>query len=162
MKKGIFGFVAVILAVLALLPAGAFAAGTVTADGGCDTDTKICTCTITWTADAAAATVPTTNLLTAGCPGINGYLVIARVGTGATAPTALYDITLTTPAGTDTVDVMGGALKDLSQAGGEQRPPQTEAGTPYPVPVDLRAVSFALANNAVNSATGVVVISVQK
>ncbi len=108
--------------------------------------------TVSWTADAAAATVPATALITTGVGGrgTSGFIITQVItNPGAVAPTDNYDITLVDA---DGLDIMGGALVDRDTANTERAVPAvTNAIIPG-------TVTFTLANNAVNSATGTVMI----
>lgn len=134
-----------------LLCGRVFAAGTVTPSYEYYTNfTKI---TLSWTADAAAATVPSTDFSLCG--------TIHRIVTdpGSTAPTANYDISLTDANGlrldatsldnrhtTTTEQVI---LNIAGSAGGFQQ--VTHCGI----------VTFTLSGNSVNSATGILIIYVR-
>jgi len=95
-------------------------------------------------ADAAAATFPTLVL-----PAIDGHLVALITNPGATAPTALYDITL--------VDVEG--ADRLQGVGANRSATATEqvgivySGTSLHPPVAIgEQLTLTIANNSVNSA----------
>jgi hypothetical protein len=107
---------------------------------------------ITWVADDTAATVPDTAL-----PEINGDITLFVTDPGSPAPTASYDITLEDAYG---VDVAGGALADRSATASEQAMPLISA---TPVQRTVQGVlTFKLANNSVNSATGKCVVYIQQ
>lgn len=103
--------------------------------------------TVSWTADAAAATVPDTSMY------LNGFLVRAVVNPGATAPTDLYDVTITGDEDTS-FDVLGSALLNLSTSATQQFYPVFSGAT---TPMYLNGTyTMKWANNAVNSALGVI------
>jgi len=106
---------------------------------------------ISWVADAADGSVPDTILTDedGGNSNLNAFIVLVVTNPGATAPTASYDVTLVDSEG---VDVMGGALNDRSATASEQAMPLI-SGNPVPRLV-LGSLTFKLANNSVNSATG--------
>lgn len=114
---------------------------------------------ISWTADAADGSVPDTILTDedGNNSNINAFIVLAVTNPGATAPTAAYDITLEDAEG---VDVMGGALTDRSATLSEQSMPLI-SGSPVPRLVS-GTLTFKLANNSVNSATGVCNVYMQQ
>lgn len=99
--------------------------------------------TITWTADSAAATVPSTDI-----PGMV-YGVLQRIVTnpGATAPTDNYDITITD---SDGFDVLGGV-------GANRDTTTTEEAEILMVSMPrivANTLTFNLSGNSVNSALG--------
>lgn len=115
--------------------------------------------TMSWTADAAAGTVPAT----ATTWPINGWILKVTTNPGTTAPTDNYDITLTDR---DGFDVMNGLLVDRDTANTEAVYPTITQGAvtylaPNGVPV-LGKVTMNLTNNSVNSAVGDVVILTYK
>lgn len=139
------------LALLTCLSLPAMAVGTVTQTMTRLGDSTFYILTISWTADAAAATVPATALITTGAGRTTDGFIITQVITnpGSVAPTDNYDITLVDA---DGFDIMGGALVDRDTA-------NTERAVPAVVNAILPGtVTFTLANNAVNSATGTVMI----
>lgn len=87
-----------------------------------------------------------------------GYVFMVVTNPGATAPTTLYDITLTD---SDGVDIMGGTLANRSATLSEQAVPAVSAGLygPRYVAGDL---TLNISGNAVNAATGTVVIYVAR
>jgi len=112
--------------------------------------------TMTWTADAAAATVPDT----VTSDNIDGYIIRVVTDPGATAPTDNYDITLTDANG---VDVMGGTLADRDTANTEQTFPVLDSGTGATGPAFVAGtLTLTITNNAVNAATGAVIIYIRK
>jgi hypothetical protein len=105
--------------------------------------------TISWTADASAATIPTTVIT------LRGYSIKALTKPGGTAPTANYDVVFGDPLDS-TVDALGGALAARSASATEMKQPVLTGGVS---PVFLAGdYSFAVKNNSVNSATGTVVL----
>ena len=141
---------------LLLVAAPAFAAGTVTetratlykyTDAGATRVGE--TVTLSWTADASAATVPNTSVV------LRGYVAKAITNPGSTAPTDNYDIAFGDPADT-ALDALANALGDRDTSNTEQVYP-TVSGATSPVYVNGTYL-FKLTNNSVNSATGVVVL----
>ena len=107
--------------------------------------------TIDWTADAADASIPALSIE------LEGWLVKAITNPGATAPTDNYDITLGDPADS-ALDALGGALMNRDTANSEQVYPVASGAT---TPIFLCGTySLAVAGNAVNSATGQIVLYV--
>lgn len=110
--------------------------------------------TIAWTADASAATVPTTDV------DLYGYVQKVITNPGSTAPTANYDIDFKDPEDS-ALDAFALALNNRHTTTTEQVYPMI-AGAPGTVtsrPVFLAGTyAFTLTNNAVNSATGRVLI----
>lgn len=105
---------------------------------------------VDWTADAADGSVPNTVL-----PAFEGRIIALETNPGAVAPTDNYDLALTNGEGAD----------KLAGAGANRDTANTEAAavafasTSIPVPVDRdETLTLAISNNAVNSATGRVVI----
>lgn len=150
--RGILLF-AILLFTLVLPATESQAAGTVTQTWTDVTD-QIRTVTFTYTGDASAGTVPATTSDNA----IDGYICLAEVETGVTQPTALYDVAINITLGTETIDIFGGELGNLTQAGGEQKVPKI--GSVYGCRLVSGTVSFALSNNAVASATGSVRLTI--
>lgn len=140
------------LLLLLTLALPTFAVGTVTQTMARLGESNFYVLTISWTADAAAATVPATALITTGVGsrGTSGFIITQVItNPGSVAPTDNYDITLVDA---DGFDIMGGALVDRDTA-------NTERAVPAVVNAIIPGtVTFTLANNAVNSATGTVMI----
>lgn len=134
------------------LSAQAFAAGTVTQAWTYPTS-KVKVLTFSWTADAAAATVPAT----ASNDNMDGYIILVVTDPGTTAPTDNYDITLTDG---NSVDAMGGNLADRDTANTEQAVPKI--GTVYGGRYVSGILTLNISNNAVNSATGTVKIYIER
>lgn len=104
--------------------------------------------TLSWTADASAATVPaytTKDFL--------GFVTMVTTNPGATAPTDNYDITITD---SDGVDIMGGELANRDTTNTEQATPLV--GATYRDRHVIGKLTLNISGNAVNSATGTVVI----
>ena len=157
MKKTAILFFAICL----FIPGLSFAAGSVTA-----TRTKIDVAfmagrgiqkvVISWTADAADGTVPSTSLNTALSasggivPLIGWSCYMAVTDPGATAPTDNYDIVLKDEYG---ADIFATAINDRDAANTEQAFPIVAAGT-YRSRLVTGNLTFELSNNAVNSAVG--------
>ena len=109
------------------------------------------TLTFTCTASADDASFPATATTQTITSQIRGrYLLEARTNPGATAPQALYDITLTD---TDGIDLMGGSLADRSATASEAAYPAIST-VPWPRAVD-GALTHTITNNNVNSAISV-------
>lgn len=106
-----------------------------------------------WTAD------DTTGAITSKASDdiISGEIMHAETNPGATAPTANYDITVSNA---NAVDVMGGELADRSASASEQAFPK--AGNGYGPIVVNSVLTFAGANNSVNSATGTCKVIVRR
>jgi len=150
-------FVSVLCALLCLFNLSlAQAAGTVTITsvkywvGGGQNRTII---TLSWTADAADATVPSTTIDAALYVIKGWYLYSAETNPGATAPTDNYDIVLND---TDDLDIAGGLLQNRDTANTEMVNIGTSA---HGYPVVKGNLTFSLSNNAVNSATGTLILT---
>ena len=134
-----------------LIPAMCLAAGSVNQDIQWSSDGSKAFVTITWTGDADDGTVPETDLNSLILSGTTGFfLYMAETVPGDTAPTADYDIALSTP---DGFDIMGGALGDRSASAVERVKPLSGSDIFYPL-LDGRTLTLAITNNSVNSATG--------
>jgi hypothetical protein len=109
---------------------------------------------IDWVADASAATVPNTTV-----SGLYGFLLKAITNPGSTAPTANYDIAFGDPEDT-TLDALGGLLQNRHTSNTEAVYGIAKNGTDVaPFPIFLAGdYQFQLTNNAVNSATGRVIL----
>lgn len=105
-------------------------------------------CTFTWVGDASDGSVPAFTSTEA----FNAYVILAEVSTGATQPTALYSVSLTVGLDADTIDIMGGQLGGLSQAGAEQRVPKI--GSVYGGRLVVGSPVLRITGNSVASATG--------
>ena len=99
--------------------------------------------TVAWTADSADGSVPDTAL-----GSVEGTLERIVTDPGSTAPTANYDITVEDA---DGIDVLGGAGANRHTTNTEEA--AIALGTYFQRTV-AGALTFRLANNAVNSATG--------
>ena len=145
-----------ILLFLVIFPLKAMAVGSwATAtyeDGGPSNTRRII---LSWTADAAAATVPDYSFTAtdlAFCGEYNLYMVVTDPG--ATAPTADYDITILDQYA---CDILGGSGADRDTATSEQTVPTI--GSAYGGrTLDGGAVTVTVSNNAVNSATGKIIL----
>ena len=105
--------------------------------------------TFTCTASAANASFPVTTIDATTIARLKSYkLVEAQTNPGATAPQALYDITLTNA---DGIDLMGGKLANRSATASEAAAPEVAAGVPWPRPID-GALTLTITGNNVNSA----------
>ena len=107
--------------------------------------------TLSWTADAIAATVPSTTIQGALIKGF--YLYSAETNPGnAVAPTDNYDIVINDA---DGLDIAGSLLLNRDTANTEIINIGT-SGHGYPI---VRGdLTFVLSNNAVNSATGTCIL----
>jgi len=106
--------------------------------------------TFAWTADADNGSVPDTAISANQAKVLSGLkAVLAITNPGTTAPTDNYDITLEN---TDGACIFGGSLSNRDTSNSEQARPtiSTLAGESV---VD-GILTFKLANNSVNSATG--------
>jgi hypothetical protein len=103
-----------------------------------------------WVADAAAATVPDTVL-----PNFEGRILELTTNPGAVAPTDNYDVTLIDEEGSDRLQALG-ANRDTANT---ETVPIVYSGSTIHPPVGLyEALTLKLAGNAVNSATGRIII----
>ena len=141
----------VILAFL-FIPISGMAAGTVTQTYTKLTDDVRCL-SYSWTGDASDGSVPAT----ASTVAIEGYVVLVVTNPGDTAPTTLYDITLTDA---DSIDIMGGELADRSATLTEQAVPKIDAvyGSRWVSGI----LTLNITNQDVHSATGTVVVYIQR
>ena len=113
--------------------------------------TSMATLTFSCVASAGDGSFPATATSQAITDQIAGrYIIEARTNPGATAPQALYDITLTD---TDGIDLMGGSLADRSATASEAAYPAIST-VPWPRAVD-GALTHTITNNNVNSAISV-------
>ncbi len=107
--------------------------------------------TAAWTADSAAATIPSTVLLRTGATLANTdglYLFAAEIIPGSPSPTAAYTVALTNAAGRD---LFAGLCTGLSATLAQV------CNTPTGPPLS-GALTLAVTGNAVNSAQGQVVL----
>lgn len=107
--------------------------------------------TVDWVADAADGSVPTLSLVN-----LYGYCLKVITNPGATAPTDNYDIILGDPAD-NALDALAGALANRDTANTEQVYP-TASGSTIPVYLTKGDYVLTITNNAVNSATGRVIL----
>ena len=84
---------------------------------------------------------------------VDGYVFMVVTDPGATAPQALYDITLLD---SDGIDVMGGELANLSATATEQAVPKI--GAVYGTRFVRGPLTLTISNNNVNTALGEVII----
>ena len=142
------------IAILAFLfiPIFAISSGTVT-----QTYTKVTPdvrcLTYSWTGDASDGKVSATPSIVS----IDGYIILVITNPGGTAPTTLYDITLTDG---DSIDVMGGQLADRSATLTEQVVPKI--GTVYGGRWVSGILTLNITNQDVHSATGTVKVFIQR
>lgn len=105
---------------------------------------------IEWLADDTNGSVPDTAFDSTDLVDILGrYCILGVTDPGTTAPTASYDITIVDEHG---CDIFGAELNDRSASASEQTTPLI--GSSYEGRVITGALTFKLANNSVNSATG--------
>lgn len=105
---------------------------------------------ISWTADAADGSVPATAL-----PAFEGRLLALVTNPGSTAPTDNYDITLPAGIGDDRLQSVGANRHTTTT---QSAPVVYSGSTVHPWVDGDETLTFTLANNAVNSATGVAVL----
>lgn len=137
-----------LLPLAVLLPIRCFAAGTIaatTTDIGNDEYILTFTCT----ADASAATYPTS--VTTGSASIDGWVTRVVTNPGSTAPTDNYDIALNDTGG----DIMQGALNDRDTANTEDALPKDSSGAVGWKRVHSVIVPI-ITNNSENSAVTVI------
>lgn len=101
---------------------------------------------VDWVADDATGAVPATAL-----PKFEGRLLACITNPGATAPTANYDITLVDDEGADRLQ---GVCANRHTTSTEQVPVVYSGSTVPPVVDGDETLTFTLANNIVNSASG--------
>ena len=145
----------ILLAILCL-PIAAFGAGSwETSIPRHYEDESVKTLTLEWTADAAAATVPNYSFTTIDKAFVSGWnLFMVVTDPGATAPTDNYDITILDQY---SVDVAGGELEDRDTTNTEQVVPSI--GSAYGGrTIDGGTVTVTVSNNAVNSASGKIIL----
>lgn len=107
--------------------------------------------TFSWTADDTDGSVPTASISDTFLDKIRGmYITEGRTNPGSTAPTDNYDITITDE---DGIDIMGGSLTNRDEANSEAVAPAIATGLYWPR-IITDNITFTLANNSVNSATG--------
>lgn len=104
--------------------------------------------TVNWTAAGdgsfTACTLPGMSATTFG------QIIAVETDPGGTAPTNLYDITLTDA---QSNDVMGGSLANRSTTATQRAAPLLTSGTEWPAPF-YGTLTLNITNNAVNAATG--------
>ncbi len=105
---------------------------------------------VDWTADAADGTVPDTTL-----PVFDGRLAELTTNPGATAPTALYDVTVIDAEG---VDRLQGVGANRAAAATESVPVVYAGSTVHPPVSKTDTLTLKIAGNAVNSAEGRVIL----
>jgi hypothetical protein len=112
--------------------------------------------TIAWTAHTDGTVTSTQS-----ADKLYGYIALVVVDPGTPAPQALYDVTLTDSTG---IDVMGGALADLSATAGLQTMPiiGPSGTTAYAGRFIDSKLTFNLSNNNVSGAKGTVYIYLVK
>lgn len=133
---------AAFLAVLVLVPAALFAAGTVVCVPDHVDGQTVTVYACTMTGDVADGSFPATQVQ------IDGWIIGVETDPG-TAPTAGYDITLVDA---NAADVMMGALADRSATATER--------VIFPQPYVRGAAAITVANNTENSAVVVLKITV--
>lgn len=125
-------------------------AGTITQSYEIMPNSNVSVLTFTCTADSSDGSFPSTDTSSAITAAIKGMSITeVRTNPGSTAPTANYDIVLND---TDGIDLMGGALANRSATASERVVPVVQTGIYGDSPVD-GAITLAITNNSVNSAT---------
>lgn len=152
-----------ILAIIFMLFAiNAHATGTVTQKLNKYQNGNLKTVVFSWTADAAAATVPDTDTSTAINAEIGGWYIYAieTDPDGTAVPTALYDITIKNAAGRD---IAGGMLANRSASATELAIPCLDSTYHVygGVLVDS-TLTLSISGNAANSAKGTVKLFLSK
>jgi len=109
--------------------------------------------TLSWTADAAAATVPNKVIDVSTYDVMGWYLYSAETNPGTTAPTDNYDIVINDA---DGVDIAGGLLMNRDTSTTELVCVGISA---HGYPIVRGNLTFVLSNNAVNSATGTCILT---
>jgi len=137
---------------LVIIPSISMAAGSVVATKA--VEGMITTLTYAWIGDAGTGAVPASI-----SSSVRGWIVQAVTipGTG-TAPTDLYDITLTDGA-TPALDLFGGALADRSQTLKQMVSPKNTAGASV-IPFFKGQLTLNITNQGVHSATGTVIVTI--
>lgn len=136
---------AAFLAVLVLVPAALFAAGTIVRTSSDPVDGQdVTVLTYTMTADAADGSYPPT-----GAGPIDGWIIGVITNPGTVQPTDNYDITLLN---SDGADVMAGGILNRDTLNSEF--------VITPQPYVRGPVTIGVANNVVNSAVVVLKITV--
>lgn len=105
---------------------------------------------VDWVGDAADGTVPDTLL-----PSFEGRLAELTTNPGAVAPTDNYDLTLIDDEGADRLQGLG-ANRDTANT--ESLPVVYAGSTVHPPVGTYEGLTLKLANNAVHSATGRVIL----
>jgi hypothetical protein len=152
-----------IIAILLILTAvNAHAAGTVTQKLNKYQNGNLKTLVFSWTADAAAATIPSTDTTTAINAEIGGWYVYAieTDPDGTAVPTASYDIVINNASGRD---IAGGMLANRSNSSTELVIPCLDSTNHIygGVLVDS-TLTLVISNNLVNSAKGTVKLFLAK
>lgn len=119
--------------------------------------------TFLWTGDASNGTVPSTDtstVITAEISGMNITTIETIPGSGAAAPTNGYDITLINANG---IDMAGGKLASRSSTLPEQIICRVNATDEiYITPPVTGVLTLVVTGNSVASATGVVVVNLER
>jgi hypothetical protein len=152
---------ALIILAFLMLHGMAFAAGTVTQKVDKYPNANLQVLTFSWTADAAAATIPSTATSDANTQAIIGWYVWAiETDPGSTAPTPNYDIVINDANG---FDIAGGQLANRSATATERVIPKLDAtASLYGASLINSALTLVITNNLVNSATGTVKLIMTK
>ncbi len=134
-----------------VLPTYSWGAGTVTQELSHLTN-NFKSIVFTWVGDASDGSVPATE----SNWNIHGYICKVITNPGSTAPTTLYDITLTN---SDGVDVVHGQLADRSATASEEIVPvPADNVTVYGCSPVVGTITLNITNNSVNSANGTVTV----
>lgn len=104
--------------------------------------------TVAWTAHTDGT------FTTASVP-LSGWLIKVITNPGSTAPTANYDITVTSPDGAD-LDELAGTLANRHTTATEVVYPVGTSGAATPILLS-GTYGVAIANNSVNGATGTII-----
>jgi hypothetical protein len=117
--------------------------------------------TMAWTANSSDGTMPVVNLNTAGCNTTYGYIVRVVTNPGATAPTDNYTVAITD---TDGVALLGSPMAANRDTTNSEQVYglAVDGSTPIAAVAFTDALSVAISGNSVNSATGTVVLYIQR
>lgn len=152
MKRAMLALAVLLLVVL---PAQVFALGSwTTSTLAAVPNSNIRTMTVTFTADAAAATVPDYTFTAADIAFVKGYHFYgAETNPGAVAPSDNYDIVVTSAQG---ADLFGTALTNRDQTNTEWASPKPNGSDISYPPLDGTALTISVSGNVVNSATSAI------
>ncbi len=139
----------IFMAILALLVfcGSAFAAAGTCVVSYTSVNDEVSMITWTWTASSTDGSVPNT-----ASSAVKGWVFMATTDPGTPAPQASYDIAIND---SDSVDIFGGELNDLSATDGAHAVPKIGSAY-YGQRFVNGTLTMTLSNNNVNSAQGVV------